>query len=75
MNSIQRQDTAEDQPSRTTNAAARKKKWLVTLEHVGTRKTKEITMPGGLHEAQARQSAALKAGTYWRPVSASLIAC
>lgn len=65
---------AQEPPGGPGNAAARKKKWRITLEHVGTRKTKEINMPGGLHEAQARQSAALKAGTYWRPVSASLIA-
>lgn len=48
------------------------KAWRVTLQHAGTRKTREMTMPGGLQEAEARRAAARKAGAYWLPVAASL---
>jgi hypothetical protein len=49
------------------------KVWCVTLQHAGTRKTKDVTMPGGLHEADARRAAVSKAGAYWQPVAAALI--
>lgn len=49
-----------------------KKVWLVTLQHGATRRTREVSMPGGLAEAEARRGAALKLGSYWRPIQAVL---
>ncbi len=46
------------------------KKWHVTVKHTVNRKTKVVVLPGGLSEAEALRSAAIKAGAYWRAITA-----
>jgi len=40
--------------------------WVVHLRNFATKKSKTVTMPGGLSEPEAMRNAVLKAGAYWQ---------